>query len=67
KGSTFTLSLPRAPRMDPADRPVATLSDRPLPLPTEKEESTNQDPPKPTDEDGEQHAAVSEATEKAPA
>ena len=24
KGSTFTLSLPRAPRMDPADRPTAT-------------------------------------------
>lgn len=24
KGSTFTLSLPRAPRMDPADRPSAT-------------------------------------------
>ncbi len=31
KGSTFTLTLPRAPRMDPADRPSATeLADRTL-------------------------------------
>jgi PAS domain S-box-containing protein len=27
KGSTFTISLPRAPRMDPADRPSMELSD----------------------------------------
>lgn len=27
KGSTFTLELPRAPRMDPADRPSMELSD----------------------------------------
>jgi PAS domain S-box-containing protein len=27
KGSTFTLELPRAPRMDPADRPSVELSD----------------------------------------
>jgi PAS domain S-box-containing protein len=32
KGSTFTLTLPRAPRMDPADRPSASeLADRTIP------------------------------------
>ena len=30
EGSTFTLSLPRAPRMDPADRPPLESADRPL-------------------------------------
>ena len=30
EGSTFTLSLPRAPRMDPADRPPMELVDRQL-------------------------------------
>ena len=31
KGSTFTLTLPRAPRMDPADRPSPNeLADRKL-------------------------------------
>jgi PAS domain S-box-containing protein len=29
EGSTFTLSLPRAPRMDPADRPLLESADRP--------------------------------------
>jgi PAS domain S-box-containing protein len=29
KGTTFTLSLPRAPRMDPADRPPRELADMP--------------------------------------
>ena len=29
EGSTFTLSLPRAPRMDPADRPSLESADRP--------------------------------------
>jgi hypothetical protein len=28
EGSTFTLSLPRAPRMDPADRPLLESADR---------------------------------------
>jgi PAS domain S-box-containing protein len=30
EGSTFTLSLPRAPRMDPTDRPTPELADSPL-------------------------------------
>ncbi|HET7613725.1 MAG TPA: PAS domain-containing sensor histidine kinase, partial [Gemmatimonadaceae bacterium] len=68
KGSTFTLSLPRAPRMDPADRPVATLSDRPLPLRTENEASTNQDePPIPAGEADEHSAAVADTSGKASA
>jgi hypothetical protein len=29
KGTTFTLSLPRAPRMDPADVPRMELADMP--------------------------------------
>jgi PAS domain S-box-containing protein len=32
EGSTFTLSLPRAPRMDPADLPAPDLGDREVPL-----------------------------------
>src|SRR3954463_11921081 len=32
EGSTFTLSLPRAPRMDPLDLPAPDLGDREVPL-----------------------------------
>ncbi len=68
KGSVFTLSLPRAPRMDPADRPAPTLSDRPLPLRTEKEESSpKEEPPKQDAGDAERAAAVSAASGEPPA
>jgi PAS domain S-box-containing protein len=45
KGSTFTLSLPRAPRMDPADIPRAQLSDSSPAAPPSKEpqEETSSD------------------------
>ena len=43
EGSTFTLSLPRAPRMDPADRPPLTdLSER---LPQEKAQTERPEEP----------------------
>ena len=45
EGSTFTLSLPRAPRMDPADRPTADLADSPFhegSHPESPEESSNE-------------------------
>ena len=46
EGSTFTLSLPRAPRMDPADRPSPTeLADRAL-----HERPQPQGPEEPSDE-----------------
>src|SRR6202171_3903090 len=43
EGSTFTLSLPRAPRMDPADRPP--LTDLPERLPQEKAQPERQEEP----------------------
>jgi len=63
KGSTFTLSLPRAPRMDPADRPPPILTDRPLPLRTEKDESPDKNEASKAEEVVEASPAVAGAAE----
>jgi signal transduction histidine kinase len=63
KGSTFTLSLPSAPRMDPADRPPPILTDRPLPLRTEKDESPDKNEASKAEEVVEASPAVAGAAE----
>jgi K+-sensing histidine kinase KdpD len=53
EGSTFTLSLPRAPRMDPADRPLLESADRP-PLELANSQPHEQSQPQGSEEHGDE-------------